>query len=87
MFGAKKQFNKWKDHKFTTTKVVCSNMMSQMSLGKSSNKRKTHKNSNGKSSSRKTREVQNIVAKKIEFKKRKTQNILFSKKISFNPMI
>ena len=49
--------------------VVRSNMKSQISLGKSSNKRKTHGNSNGKSPSCKTREVQNIIAKKMSSKK------------------
>ena len=68
-----------KNKKFTTTKVVRSNMTSQISLGKNSNKRKAHGNSNGKSSSHKMREVQKHRCKK-RVQKRNTQNILFLKK-------
>ena len=40
--------------------------MSQISLGKKAQKKKKpHENSNGKSSSRKMREVQNIVEKNV----------------------
>ena len=64
--------------------VVRSNMKSQISLGKSSNKRKTHENLNGKSSSRKMREVQNIAEKIVELKKHKTFVLLKKNVIQFN---
>ena len=50
-------------------------------FGKKLIQNKNHENSNGKSSSRKTREVQNIVAKKLGLKKETHKTFSFQKNI------